>query len=475
MGKAPLVYVAIVVAATALFLLAPGIDLWASGLFYRPDTGFFLSGWPPVRALYRAVPWIVAAIIVGVPLAVFVGWWRGRRVFGLDLRAGLFVIATLAVGPGLLVNTVLKDHWGRARPTQVLEFGGGHRFTPAPVPAAECERNCSFVAGHPAVGFSLVAFAFLATGRRRRVLMVGALSLGTAIGAARIAQGGHFLSDVVFAGLIVYGVAALLHRIVIERDAGRVLWQYLAGRFGSAAALWILYAALTAAAIILSILYVDRPVALYFHGADPRLVAVFRVITRFGVSTYYLIGSAVIVLALRAAPLLVRPAERARRFTSLAAVPLFVFLSVAVSGLATDILKMAFGRARPKLLFANETFGFDWWGTRADFWSFPSGHATTIVAVAAALYFLWPRLVPLYAAAAAAVTLSRVIIGAHYVSDVIFAAFIAIAATAYIRQVFERSGIDLDRAKAGLPPAPSTLPWRVRLGLRALPRPGGSQ
>jgi undecaprenyl-diphosphatase len=347
---------------------------------------------------------------------------------------------------------------------QVVEFGGSRDFTAAPLPATACDKNCSFVSGHASVGFALIAFSFLATGRRRRAIGAGAVAAGALIGLARMIQGAHFLSDVVFAGFIVCGIAWLLDRALLERDLAGALWRRLVGRLGPAGAGWALYALLTLAAIAACIAYVDRPVALYFHAASPPVLEFFRQVTRFGISTYYLIGTAALALTLW----LIGRFGRGRWAVALGAaaiVPLFLFLSIAVSGLITDLLKIVFGRARPKLLFANETFGFDWWGTKADFWSFPSGHTTTAVAIAAALYFLWPRFLPLYIGFAALVSVSRAVVGAHYASDVVVATFIAIAVTAYVRRVFERSGIHLEDAVAGIAPTRPALPWRERLRL----------
>jgi lipid A 4'-phosphatase len=457
-------YLASVAAAVGLFLLAPGIDLWASGLFFRPGEGFFLANVGVVRILYRAVPWIVLAQAIGIPLLLLLAWWRGRAIAGIGWRQGVYVLLVLALGPGLAVNAVLKDHWGRARPSQVTEFGGTQAFTPAPVPANACDKNCSFVSGHAAVGFGLIAFAFLARDRRRRTaLRAGAIAAGTLIGLARMAQGAHFLSDVVFAGLVVGGIAWLLAWALLGRDIGTALWSRLVGRLGSARAGWALYTILTLLGIAVSIAFIDRPVALYFHQISPPVADAFRAATHLGVSTYYLIGTALLALTFWLIGRCI-DSRWAARLGAAAVVPLFLFLSIAVAGLITDLLKVVFGRARPKLLFANETFGFDWWGTKADFWSFPSGHATTVVAIAAALYCLWPRFLPLYVGFAVLVSLSRAVIGAHYVSDVIAATFIAIAATAYLRRVFERGGIVLSDAASGLPRVGTPLPWRERFG-----------
>src|SRR5689334_14503147 len=181
-------YAAAFALTAAIFLLFPGIDLWASGLFYRPESHFFLGDWAPVRAIYRGVPHVVELIVIAVPALCLVALWRRGRETALDIRAAAFLLLSLAVGPGLLVNAVLKDHWGRARPAQVTEFAGTQHFTPALVPADQCARNCSFPAGHPAIGFYLVSFAFLVRDPRRRRMAQGvAIAVGALIGLGRMA------------------------------------------------------------------------------------------------------------------------------------------------------------------------------------------------------------------------------------------------------------------------------------------------
>jgi lipid A 4'-phosphatase len=432
-------YVAALVLAAAVFLLFPGIDLWASGLFYRAGDGFFLARWGPVRAIYAGVPYLTDAVVVGVIALYLLSLLRGRAIWRIDGRIAAFLLLALALGPGLLVNTVLKDHWGRARPSQVTAFGGTQAFTPAPLPAAECARNCSFPAGHPAMGFYLVSFAFLVRDRRRRRAATGAaIAAGAIVGLARLAQGGHFLSDVVFSGLLVYGVSWLLHRAIVrdERLARRL------GAFAPPRRL-ALPALLMLLALVLSIAFIDRPVARFFHDSDPSLRQVFQFITQFGLSKGYLVIAALLFLALRLAAFGARDQRLAAALALQARRALFLFLAVAGAGIAADLVKLIFGRARPKLLFADGVYGFTWGAAQADYWSFPSGHATTVAALAMGLYLLWPRGLALYLVVALLVAASRIIITAHYVSDVLMGAVVGGGVAWAVWRGFARAGMGL--------------------------------
>ena len=75
----------------------------------------------------------------------------------------------------------------------------------------QCERNCSFTAGHPSAGFALAALGYAYVSRRRRwQVLAAATGFGLLVGLARVAAGGHFLSDVLFSGIIVIGLTVLL-------------------------------------------------------------------------------------------------------------------------------------------------------------------------------------------------------------------------------------------------------------------------
>ncbi len=101
-------------------------------------------------------------------------------------------MATLALGPGLVTNLIFKDHWGRARPIDVQQFGGTERFTPWWDPRGDCPNNCSFIAGEPSGAFWTLAPAALAPPELRAVAYGAALAFGVGVGVLRMAAGGAF-------------------------------------------------------------------------------------------------------------------------------------------------------------------------------------------------------------------------------------------------------------------------------------------
>jgi lipid A 4'-phosphatase len=204
------------VALAGLFVAAPEIDLWTSGLFYDAAAGFMSGTWW-VRGLHELVPRITIAVAAGIFTLLAYNLVKKKYIGPFNTRVLIYLLVSLAVGPGLVVNAVFKDQWGRARPRDVVEFSGDKQFTPAFVISDQCQRNCSFVAGDPSVVFFFVSFAFLAR-RRRWLVYAGSIAGGSLVGTARIAGGAHFLSDVVFSGVFVFVVAYVLWHYVFKLD-----------------------------------------------------------------------------------------------------------------------------------------------------------------------------------------------------------------------------------------------------------------
>ena len=413
-------------------ILLPGIDIGTSGLFYRPGAGFFLGDWAPFRAVHDHLALAVWAFAIAVVVAGGASVFFRRAVLGLTPRAAIFLLLALALGPGLTVNTIFKDHWGRARPAQITQFGGTQKFTPAFVPSDQCRRNCSFPAGDPAMGFYLVSAALLAGGATaRRNGVIGAVVVGAALGVVRLAQGGHFLSDVVASGFLVTAIAWGLHALIMRSDAVERLWQALRQPSpGLKRFVWLSLAGVIAFTIAYE--WIDIPLARTLQNIDPTTRAIFGFITRLGEGGVYLVPLGLVFLW----AWLKRESLWAMRAG-------FVFVALAVPGILADIAKPVFARARPVLLFRENLFGFTWGSPHANAWSFPSGHSVTVAALAVALYAIYPAAWPAYALLALVVMASRIILDQHYLSDVIAGFYIGFAFAWAFVAAAQRRGLPL--------------------------------
>lgn len=217
------IWLGLVASATLMFRMWPDLDLAVAGWFYRPGAAkpFVGDSIPAVSLMYQIVPVIGRILTLGSLVWALIparhmtpGWplrWRRRAVS---------LLVVLVLGLGLSVNWALKEHVGRPRPVHLLVFGGTQTYQPVGQISRACDTNCSFVSGHAATGFVLLGIG-LAAGRaaRRRWMVWGTLA-GAVVGAGRIVQGGHFLSDIVFAGLAIWGVAL----------AARAVWVWMRGR-----------------------------------------------------------------------------------------------------------------------------------------------------------------------------------------------------------------------------------------------------
>jgi lipid A 4'-phosphatase len=220
MRKYFLVFLMLSALLAALFFFFPVIDLWAAARFYDPNRGFTIPNTSSAKAL-PFLPWLAKSFVTVSWLVIAVNMIRSY-FFGKKMpvvasnRVVIFLLFTLGIGPGLVVNTILKDHCGRARPFQVRQFGGDRRFTAAFVISDQCKTNCSFVSGDASLGYFGLAFFFVA--RRRKILVAtAAVFAGTLIGFVRMAQGAHFLSDVIFAGVFTFLAGWLLYFLLLHR------------------------------------------------------------------------------------------------------------------------------------------------------------------------------------------------------------------------------------------------------------------
>lgn len=194
-------------------------------------------------------------------------------------------------------------------------------------------------------------------------------------------------------------------------------------------------AVLVSAVCGLMALYTDKSIALAIREGLPRDVRrAFNPVTTLGKADYYIVTLIVLWLVGRIGFLRAAPMAVARGWASLSRAAGFVMASLALSAAIVHILKLTVGRARPKALFNEEIYAAFPLSFDTTLSSFPSGHSQTVWSIMTALMFLYPRAWPLFAAWATVVTASRVIVGAHYPSDVLMGAFIAAMSAIYVRQ-----------------------------------------
>lgn len=206
----------VAVATIGLFLLFPSLDLVQARMFFSPASGFAgRNGWGETgRFLGYVLPFLVLAAYLMAWLAKRQGWPAPFHPRGRDV---LFLALAMAIGPGLVVNLGMKDHLHRPRPTHVAEFGGTKDFRPFYRFDGGCVKNCSFPSGETAEAFWMMAPASLVPVPWRALAMTGAVVFGALVGLLRMAFGGHFLSDVAFAALIMWALLLLLRRILYSR------------------------------------------------------------------------------------------------------------------------------------------------------------------------------------------------------------------------------------------------------------------
>jgi lipid A 4'-phosphatase len=198
-------------ASAVLLVRYPGIDLGISGLFAGGGFAAKEQWWN--RLLHAAMVYLLSLAVLAVPGVYAFNRVCRRNLLGVQGRTVCYLLLVLVLGAGLIVNVAFKDHFGRARPRDIVEFGGSKRFTPAFVISDQCERNCSFSSGEGAGAFFALALA-RALSRRRAALAAGA-AFGVVVSVARIASGAHFFSDAVVSFFVMLIVTDILYHYMI--------------------------------------------------------------------------------------------------------------------------------------------------------------------------------------------------------------------------------------------------------------------
>jgi len=205
-----------VIALSALFLAFPVIDLAVTDLFFRAGDGFAASQVPVLKAFRKTSDIVLGLLMLGLlgRLASALAH-HGSDAFTVARRC-CYLLVALALGPGLVVNGILKSQWGRPRPIAIDAFGGDAPYQPVWRISDWCQNNCSFVSGEASSAVWFVAALVLVPARYRLAVGIPVVAYAVLLSANRIAFGGHFLSDVVLSWTISGLVFAALYRLMVS-------------------------------------------------------------------------------------------------------------------------------------------------------------------------------------------------------------------------------------------------------------------
>lgn len=193
---------------------------------------------------------------------------------------------------------------------------------------------------------------------------------------------------------------------------------------------------LAAAAIVAAMFFIDGPARDWVRNLPPVVKDAFEQITNAGLSGWWLIPSAAVIVCLAACASPALPALTRGLFAALAARFGFVFWAIALPGLFTTIIKRFIGRARPYMDVRGDPFTYAPFAWRPEYASLPSGHATTAAAAAIAIGAIWPRSRLFMWLYALLIMFSRVAVFAHHPSDVIAGALVGVVGAALVRRSF---------------------------------------
>ncbi len=190
------------------------LDIYLESLFYKQGSGWYLKDYFLVQWLYDygQYPGIICSVtgLVGLIFSFIIPRWRRyRKVFA-------FLFLLMLIGSLLLVNFTFKDHWGRPRPREIVQFGGEYDFVEHWL-MGPTGPNSSFPSGHAAAAFYMIFPYFLLRDNRRKLaqfFLITGVGYGLLMGLGRMIQGGHFASDVIYSGGFMYLTGLVLYYIL---------------------------------------------------------------------------------------------------------------------------------------------------------------------------------------------------------------------------------------------------------------------
>lgn len=197
------------------------LDLTIAKMAYSTNPecdGFFSTPFFDFVYIWGVVPAQAICFVAAIMLIASI-WAESLRKYR---SICLLLSVTLCLGSGFITNVVLKEHWGRPRPRQIVDFGGNEPFRAyyQPVLSSTPVPMRSFPSGHSTCGFYFFCFYFIGKRLSRPLLarfgIVSGLALGAVLSVARIIQGGHFMTDILISAIIMWLTCYLVDYLIFQ-------------------------------------------------------------------------------------------------------------------------------------------------------------------------------------------------------------------------------------------------------------------
>ena len=181
---------------------------------------------------------------------------------------------------------------------------------------------------------------------------------------------------------------------------------------------------------VLVFLFFDYSISKFFYNINSQTKSLFETLTHFGDSLYFFVPTILIWVVIKIIQ------NKNKIILTISDISLFIFFNILLSGIAVQIFKHILGRPRPPLFHSNNLTTLDIFNFDSRWHSFPSGHTATIFAFIFCLIFLFPKIKNILITIAIVIASTRVIVGAHYVSDIFGGALVAYITSILLRDKF---------------------------------------
>ncbi|MBX3579261.1 MAG: phosphatase PAP2 family protein [Rhizobiaceae bacterium] len=212
---------------------------------------------------------------------------------------------------------------------------------------------------------------------------------------------------------------------------------------------WRRYSFLGAIAVIFAFTVFDPVVGTAGPKAYGPIRAIAEWTTEYGKSGWYIWPLAIGLIICMSLDWSRRPSRAKTLLFYRTSAITFALTAVAGSGILASVLKLAIGRARPRLYDTVGAFHFEPFSFEAVYASFPSGHSTTFGAVCGAVALLFPRFRMAAVVFAVWFGSTRIVVGAHYPSDVVAGLMFGAWFAGWTAYQFGKRGLVFDLPAAG--------------------------